>query len=309
MAAKKSPPRRNTDVIRCEKCGEEYSVTYKRCPFCDERPGRSYPAVGGRRARGGGPNPLQVGGLILTLVLIIAAAAIVFKYVSPFLFAGQTPGSSISSHQSSAPSDGSGSGSQVQVTVNSLTLSRTEVSLRAGEPYQILATTDPEDVEVTWSSSDPSIATVDEYGNVTNVYTGSDVATVTITAAAGDQTAQCVVSCTGDGTAADHEDPNTATDPDDGQDNNNNSSNTGNNTSSGGAVLAPNTEALITGATGGLNIRSGPGTNYETKASTNNGATVVVLEDAGNGWAKIKYSTGGGNYEEGYVMYTYLQAK
>ena len=27
-------------MIRCEKCGEEYSVTYKRCPFCDERPSR-----------------------------------------------------------------------------------------------------------------------------------------------------------------------------------------------------------------------------------------------------------------------------
>ena len=34
-----APPRRNTDVIRCENCGEEYSTTYKRCPFCDERPG------------------------------------------------------------------------------------------------------------------------------------------------------------------------------------------------------------------------------------------------------------------------------
>ena len=38
---KKAPPRRN-DVIRCEKCGEDYSVTYKRCPFCDERPGRGF---------------------------------------------------------------------------------------------------------------------------------------------------------------------------------------------------------------------------------------------------------------------------
>ena len=39
MATKKAPPRRNTDVIRCENCGEEYSTTYTRCPFCDERPG------------------------------------------------------------------------------------------------------------------------------------------------------------------------------------------------------------------------------------------------------------------------------
>ena len=85
MATKKAPPRRNTDVIRCENCGEEYSTTYKRCPFCDERPGgRSYPPVGGRRVAGGSrsgrgiqANPLQVGGLVLSLVLIIAAVTFV----------------------------------------------------------------------------------------------------------------------------------------------------------------------------------------------------------------------------------------
>lgn len=303
MAAKKAPPRRNTDVIRCEKCGEEYSVTYKRCPFCDERPGRSYPAVGGKRTRGGGPNPLQVGGLILTLVLIIAAAAIVFKYVSPFLFGDKTGGSSISTTQSGNQPEGNGDASQAQVPVNSLTLSRTEAALRAGEPYQIIATTDPENVKVTWSSSDTSIATVDEYGNVTNVYTGSDVATVTITATAGDKTAQCTVECTGDGTGT----GTTTTDP--GTTTPGTTTNPGTTTPSGGQALAPNTEAVITGASGGLNIRSGPGTDYEAKASTTDGVTVTVLEDAGNGWVKIKYATGGGNYDEGYVMNSYLQAK
>lgn len=292
MAAKKAPPRRNTDVIRCEKCGEEYSVTYKRCPFCDERPGRTSYAGGGKRASGSGPNPLQVGGLIVTLVLIIAAAAIVFKYVSPLLFGGKTVDSSVSTSQTDGQSSvGSGDNSQTQVTVNSLTLSRTEAALRSGESYQIIATTDPENVKVTWSCSNTDIATVDEYGNVTNVYTGTDTATVTITAAAGDKTAQCAVECTGDGTGT-----GVTTDP-------------GTTTPSNGQSLAPNTEAVITGATGGLNIRSGPGTNYETKASTEDGATVTVLEDAGNGWTKIKYATGGGNFDEGYVMTSYLQAK
>ena len=103
MAAKKAPPRRNTDVIRCEKCGEEYSVTYKRCPFCDERPSRGSSAAGGKRASAGGPNPLQVGGLIITLVLIIAAAAIVFKYVSPLLFGDKTGNSSVSTSQTNPP--------------------------------------------------------------------------------------------------------------------------------------------------------------------------------------------------------------
>ena len=56
MATKKAPPRKNTDVIRCPNCGEEYSTTYKRCPFCDERPsGRSAPTIA-RSSRE--PNPL-----------------------------------------------------------------------------------------------------------------------------------------------------------------------------------------------------------------------------------------------------------
>lgn len=296
MAAKKAPPRRNTDVIRCEKCGEEYSVTYKRCPFCDERPGRSYPAVGGKRASGNRPNPLQVGGLIVTLVLIIAAAVIVFKYVSPFLFGDKTTqgNASVSTSQSVNSSDagsGSGESTEPQVTVNSLTLSRTDFTLRAGESYQLIATVDPEDAKVSWSSGDTSVATVDEYGNVTNVYTGSDKVKIVITAAAGDKSATCDVYCNGDGTGT-----GTTTNPD-------------TTTPSTGQSLAPNSEAVITGASGGLNIRSGPGTNYESKASTTDGATVIVLEDAGNGWTKIKYATGGGNFDEGYVMTSYLQAK
>ena len=39
----------------CAACGEDYSPTYRRCPFCDERPGRG--GVSGKRVantRGGG---------------------------------------------------------------------------------------------------------------------------------------------------------------------------------------------------------------------------------------------------------------
>lgn len=290
MAPKKAPPRRNTDVIRCERCGEEYSTTYKRCPFCDERPGgRGYAPVGGKRVSGGGPNPLQVGGLIVSLILIITAAVIVFKYISPAIF-GDKGGSNVSTSQSTPGSsqDGSsGDGSQVQAA-NSVTLSRTEVSLAAGEDYPLTATVDPEGVKVTWESSDTSVATVDENGTVKNVYTGTDKTTVTITATAGDKSAQCQVTCTGDGTG---------TGTSSGQ------------TGTSGGTLAPNTEAVIVNADGGLNIRSGPGTNYEAKVSTSNGATVTVLEDAGNGWYKIKYALGHGKYDEGYVMGTYLAAK
>ncbi len=293
MATKKAPPRRNTDVIRCENCGEEYSTTYKRCPFCDEKPGgRSYPPVGGRRvaggaraSRGGQTNPLHVAGLVVSLVLIIAAVIIVITTLSPMLF-----GNPASSSGSDTSQDGAVS--TENVTLESLTLSRTEVTLQAGETFQLSATPTPEaQVTVEWTSSNEEIATVDGYGNITNVYRGSDQVSVTITASAGGQTATCTVQCTGDGTGENIV-PNTS----DGEEG----------SSTTGSALEPNTDAVITGATGGLNIRSGPGTDYSVQASTSDGATVTVLGDAGNGWVHIRYSTGGGNFEEGYVMGEYL---
>ena len=53
----------------------------------------------------------------------------------------------------------------------------------------------PADAEITWSSSDESAATVSPEGVVSNVNTGSSQVKVTITATAGDKTAECVVFC------------------------------------------------------------------------------------------------------------------
>ena len=89
------PPRRN-DVIRCEYCGEDYAITYKRCPFCDERPDRGGSSAGGgrRRAsntRGGGygrpVNPIQIVGLVISMILIIAALFFVFTKLAPLFSA------------------------------------------------------------------------------------------------------------------------------------------------------------------------------------------------------------------------------
>ena len=96
-ASTQNAPRRN-DVIRCDKCGEYYATTYKRCPFCDERPGRG--GGSGRRVantRGGGyggpVNPVQVVALVISLVLIIAALFIVFTKLLPLftLLGGYQP--------------------------------------------------------------------------------------------------------------------------------------------------------------------------------------------------------------------------
>ena len=71
MATKQEPIRR-TDVVRCETCGEDYSITYKRCPFCDERPGRS-PRAG--TGAGGRITEKDVQALIDSGVKFAPAAA------------------------------------------------------------------------------------------------------------------------------------------------------------------------------------------------------------------------------------------
>ena len=220
MASKQAPPRRN-EVIRCENCGEDYSVTYKRCPFCDERPGRgSRPAPSGRRVAGGsrrgGVNPLQVAGLVISLILIIAAMVIVFRAVAPLLSGPRKPGSASSTGSTS--STVSSSSSQTKPGSSSGTVSK-------DFPIQV-----------------PPLPDLSG----------------TTTVPGGDTT------------------------PPSGQ-------------------IGPGTVVQVTGASGGLNIRSGPGTNYGTVASTSNGEKLTVVEDAGNNFYKVTFSTGAGKQQTGYV--------
>ena len=84
------------------------------------------------------------------------------------------------------------------IPVESITLNKTEMSLKEGESETLTATVKPDDATdktVTWSTSDTdtAIATVDQNGKVTAVKEG----TATITAKAGDKTATCSVTVTG----------------------------------------------------------------------------------------------------------------
>ncbi|MGE4276140.1 MAG: SH3 domain-containing protein [Lawsonibacter sp.] len=305
---------RRSDVIRCENCGEDYSITYKRCPFCDERPGRG--GIGGRRVAGGGKggsyrapvHPVQVIGLVVSLVLIITALFIVFKYVGPLLFGDKPddgnasngtsqsesqPGASSASQSGSVSSSVGSDSSQPDistpaVTITSVQLSRADITLSANEEYQVIATVAPADsgAEVVWTSSDPNVLTVDEDGIVKNVNSSSSLVKATITAACGDQSAQCTVYCKPSGTST----GDSAGDS------------TGGSTGSGTGSVAPNTPGTIINAGSGLNIRSGPGSSYEVIASAANGAAITILEDSGNGWYKIDY--GGG--KTGYVSSGYV---
>ena len=78
------------------------------------------------------------------------------------------------------------------VAVASVTLNKSELNLKKGESETLVATVNPADATdktVTWSSSDATIASVNQNGLVTALKSGN----VTITAKAGEKTATCTV--------------------------------------------------------------------------------------------------------------------
>ena len=80
----------------------------------------------------------------------------------------------------------------IPIEVESITLDKTSASLKAGQSITLTASVNPSDATdktVTWTSSNPSVATV-ENGNVKAVKIGS----ATITAKAGDKTATCEIT-------------------------------------------------------------------------------------------------------------------
>lgn len=80
-----------------------------------------------------------------------------------------------------------------RIAVTSVVLDKTSLNLNVGDSETLVATVKPDnatDKTVTWTSSDEAIATVDETGKVTAVKEG----TATITAKAGEKTAECKVT-------------------------------------------------------------------------------------------------------------------
>ena len=161
-------------LLKCPKCGEMFSDTYKTCPFCqeDEERHSSKPVKSaGHRTGGGRAKPKVGGGVVivcLVLVLGLAAYTIFGNQITAF-FAGEkdapTPEPAV------------------------LTMNKTSVELTVGSSFAL--TVSGAD-KVAFSSSDEAVATVSANGTVQAVSTGSAV----ITASAADTTATCRVAVT-----------------------------------------------------------------------------------------------------------------
>ena len=82
-----------------------------------------------------------------------------------------------------------------EISVTGVTLNQTELTLLPGDTVTLIATVEPDNATnktVTWTSSNPNVATVNEGGVVTAVANGN--ATITTTTQDGNQTTTCVIN-------------------------------------------------------------------------------------------------------------------
>ncbi len=376
-------------LIHCEHCGEDYSATYRRCPFCGERNDprrvtpRNDPTSSSRyipmppaakpsprrqseeeaddgyvfdgqdafddepeeeyyapRPKGGkrlapkqpgrfDPPPINWPRLITflcSLIIIVAALVIVFTFIYPQLHGRQDPNAGASASQPVeptmppiiTPTPGVTQPTQpvdpvppsqpvidpVESVLTGIVLKNSDgkavddITIRAGRSAQLTAEFTPSTWtgDVAWSSSNPEWVTVTDSGYVTNVNKSGAFHNVYITVTAGGVSTQCIVRATA-GDAPVHSAPP----PADSQPPAGNSQ-----PPSGGGALTAGSRGTITGADGGLRVRSGPGTSYDIQASLKNGDSVTIVAPAENGWYQINYAGGGGATLTGYILGEYI---
>ena len=213
------------DNLHCDRCGEEYSSTYHKCPFCQEiaaeRRGRPIYRRGKRLTK-----KQRMAGASGVMKLVVAAVAVCVLVVVFFgddisQFMGirtqqgdttyqqdtqndHTQGGSQSGENNTpdvpddtimpddpTPPDGGNDGEGGDVASQPLTLSQSAITIPAGETARITATGGSG--EIAWISSNENIAIVND-GAVTGLAGG----TVTITATTGEEQVTCTVTVTGD---------------------------------------------------------------------------------------------------------------
>lgn len=208
------------DIVKCPRCGEEYSESYRRCPFCEEedRPRKVKNKMrGGQRVAEKKKTYSGRSALIIILLLVLALLTWVLfgeKIVARFAKPEEqeppvedvTPPTEVNDDPFYDPSVGDGTGegtdvvdpnavepptvdaphSDANMDVSSAKLSSEDFTLSVGESTQLTIT--GTDVAAVWSSKDSTVAVVGSSGLVTAVNPG----TTTITATVGDKTLEAI---------------------------------------------------------------------------------------------------------------------
>ncbi len=178
-------------LLKCPKCGEMFSDSYKTCPFCQEDEefynGKKKPKNPGRRVHQN--KAPSIIGPAMVIVVVLLAGFLIYTFVGSDIANIFKGGDSKPVIEQKAPVETPkvpDPGEEKKPVP--ITLDQTQTALTVGGSVTLKATGVD---RVTWTSSDPAVATVDENGQVTAVAAG----TATISAAAdGATSAACVVT-------------------------------------------------------------------------------------------------------------------
>lgn len=304
-------------MIRCPKCGEKYSDTYRECPFCEEEEAlldgeeiRRSPRRG-RRAAHSRQFSLITPTLIV-LILLMVGLLIYLLYGDKLAekFGGDKapenpveevkPGTMPEAPGTQEPDDQPGTMPEEPDTPpqdepeqpqesgdyetaaklpDGLSLSTKDFTLRTlGETHTIQVSGGSSTYR--WMSQDDGIASVDQSGKVVAVSNG----TVNVLVTDGSKKAVCIVRVNAAGGT-------TTTTP----------------ATSGESGTLKAGSAVVVNGGNGVRVRSGPGTDYDILATVPNGADIQIVESAGNGWYKITFSSVGGVKTTGYMKGDFLK--
>ena len=180
-------------LLKCRKCGEMFSDSYKSCPFCaedEEYYNGKVKKRNHRRMEQKPKAPSIVGPLLVLVIILIIAAAVwaIFGDGIKEWFDGR-PSVEHVDPQPGHNDDDQQQGDDV-VLEKKLTLNKSVLMLSPGSSEQLSVTGGAEGEEYVWQNSDPAVLTVSEDGKVTAVAEGSAVVTVTC----GDESAVCAVT-------------------------------------------------------------------------------------------------------------------
>lgn len=172
-------------LLKCPKCGEMFSDSYKECPFCaeDEELAQGGKARHGRRIQR--QKAPSIGGPALAIVIVFLAAFLVYAFFGDKISAlfektDKPPVEDVTPTPSPTPD-----------TPVSLTLDQQTLTLVEGGSAKLTVSGAENCI---WTSSNTAAATVSDDGTVTAVGAGS--ATVSVTTADGSATATCSVTVT-----------------------------------------------------------------------------------------------------------------
>ena len=179
-------------LIKCPKCGEMFSDSYKTCPFCEEdeayysgkvRKGRGRRTAESSRRRA--PSILGPVAVVVLILLVVLVVWLIFGDQIKELITGEKP--PIEDVQP-GPDNSTIDKPDDPVVTPTISLNRTVLVLSVGDKESLKVNGTEE--TVAWSSSDPTVASVTSSGDVTALTKGNAV----ITAAVGEESVSCTVT-------------------------------------------------------------------------------------------------------------------